>query len=220
MQIRRSASGRNLEVETMAVTAFIKSGAQALISKPATLLLINLLIIAVASSSLAQRRDTSRKAATHVEWYRFTGPDGDFSLAFPAKPEPFESDAEGPVTMIRTYHLSTKDGQYFSVNFQDLGGDPLSRDGNEFGPNDENKVAVAARERGERVIQVHRLAKNVIDMEVWQPVKDSTDKLHRWDHAILHRARLYTLGCGSLINNKQVDKAVCRKFFSSIRFVK
>lgn len=196
--------------------------AKALPRRKPTLLLMYVLIIAVAPNWLAtaQRRGSSREAAKPIKWYTFKGPDGDFSLAFPAKPEPFETSAEGPVTMIRTYHLSTKDGQYFSVNFQDLGGDPLSRDGNEFGPNDENKVAVAARERGERVIQVHRLAKNVIDMEVWQPVKDSTDKLHRWDHAILHRARLYTLGCGSLVNNKEVDKAVCRKFFSSIRFLK
>jgi len=82
-------------------------------------------------------------------WYIFKGPDGDFSLAFPAKPQPLESDVEGPVTTIRHYHLSTKDGKYFSVNIQDMGGDPLSRDANEFDQNDESIVAVAARERGE-----------------------------------------------------------------------
>lgn len=187
-----------------------------------TLLLIYVLMIAVAPNWLAtaQRRGSSRKAVTPIKWYTFKGPDGDFSLAFPAKPEPFDSDAEGPVTTIRHYHLSTKDGRYFSINFQDIGGDPLSRDANEFGQDDEKKVAVAARERGERVIQVHLLAKNVIDMEVWQPLKDSTDKLHRWDHAILHRARLYTLGCGSLINNTEVDRRICRKFFNSMRFIK
>lgn len=63
-------------------------------------------------------------------------------------------------------------------------------------------------------------AKNIFAIEVWQPVKDTPNKLHRLDHAILRRGRLYTLGCGSLIDNKEVDRAVCRKFFKSIRFTK
>jgi hypothetical protein len=188
------------------------------------LLLISILILTVAPNwvTSGQRRTSSRKpnTATPVGWYSFTGPDGDFSLAFPAKPQPFESDVEGPVTTIRHYHLSTKDGKYFSVNIQDVGGDPRSRDANQFDPDNESKVAIAARERGERVVQVHRLAKNIFEMEVWQPVKDSANKLHRLDHAILHRGRLYTLGCGSLIDNKEVDKTICRKFFKSIRFIK
>ena len=101
-----------------------------------------------------------------------------------------------------------------------MGGDPRSRDANEFGLEDESVAAVAARDRGERVVQVHRVAKNIIEMEVWQPVKDTPNKLHRLDHAILRRGRLYTLGCGSLIDNKEVDRAVCRKFFNSLRFIK
>jgi len=193
-------------------------------NRKSKLLLISILILTVAPNCAAfgQRRTSSRKpnTATPVGWYSFTGPDGDFSLAFPAKPLPFESDIEGPVTTLRHYHLSTKDGKYFSVNIQDMGGDPVSRDANEFDPNNESTVAVAARERGERVVQVHRLAKNIFEMEVWQPVKDTPNKLHRIDHAILRRGRLYTLGCGSLIDNKEVDRAVCRKFFNSLRFIK
>jgi hypothetical protein len=193
-------------------------------TRKSTLLLISILILTVAPKWVAfgQRRTSSRKSntTTPVGWYSFTGPEGDFSLAFPAKPQPFESDIEGPVTTIRHYHLSTKDGKYFSVNIQDMGGDPRSRDANEFDPDNEGIVAVAARERGERVVQVHRLAKNIFEMEVWQPVKDTQEKLHRLDHAILRRGRMYTLGCGSLIDNKEVDKSTCRKFFNSIRFTK
>jgi hypothetical protein len=40
-------------------------------------------------------------------------------------------------------------------------------------------------------VQVHRVAKNIIEMEVWQPVKDTPNKLHRLDHAILRRFRWY-----------------------------
>jgi hypothetical protein len=60
-------------------------------------------------------------------------------------------------------------------------------------------------------VQVHRLAENIFEMEVWQPIKDSPSKLHRLDHAILRRGRMYTLGFGSLIDNKEVYRAVCRK---------
>ena len=120
--------------------------------------------------------------------------------------------------MIRHYHLSTKDREYFSVNFRDMGGDPTSRDANEFDAKAESSISVAARERGERVIQVHRRAKHIVEMEVWQPVKDTW--LHRLDRYIVHRARVYTLGCGSLINNKKVDKPTCRTFYNSIRFIK
>lgn len=191
-------------------------------TRKSTLLLTSFLILTVAPDWVAQRRTSSHKptTATPVGWFSFTGPDGDFSLAFPAKPQPFESDIEGPVTTIRHYHLSTKGGKYFSVNIQDMGGDPRSRDANEFDQDNESSVAVAARERGERVVQVHRLARNVFEMEVWQPVTDTPKNLHRLDHAILRRGRLYTLGCGSLIDNKEVDRAVCRKFFNSLRFIK
>ena len=187
-----------------------------------TWLVIVALVIAIWPNWLtsAQKRVPSRKAATPAQWYRFIGPDGDFSLAFPAKPEPFESEAEGPVTSIRQYHLSTKEGRYFSVNFQDMGGDPLSPDANEFGPMNDAMVTSAARERGEKVVQVHRLSKNVFEMEVWQAIKNTGNKLHRIDHAILRHGRLYTLACGSLIDNKEVDKAICQKFFDSIRFLK
>ena len=202
----------------------MKSGAH-LPSCKITLLLFYLLLIAVAPHyiAIAQRRDSSRisnRSATPAGWYIFKGPDGDFSLAFPAKPEPFESGIEGPVTSIRHYQVSTKAGKHFSINVQDVGGDPRSRDANEFGQKDEVIAAAAARERGERVVQVHRVAKNIIEMEVWQPVKDTPNNLHRLDHAILRRGRMYTLGCGSLIDNKEVDRAVCRKFFNSLRFIK
>lgn len=191
------------------------------LGRKTSLILISLLIISFAVDwrMSAQRKSPSTKHIAQA-WYTFHGPEGEFSLAFPAKPLPFESPVEGPVTMIRHYHLSTSDGKYFSVNFQDIGGDPLSRDANEFGAQDEVLASAAARQRGESVIQVHRLAKNTIELEVWQPGKDTTERFHRIDHAIVHRARVYTLSCGSLIDNKNAGKATCQKFFNSIRFRK
>jgi hypothetical protein len=90
-------------------------------TRKTTLLVICILIVAVAPIWLAtaQRRGSSRRPktrATVAGWYTFIGPDGDFSLAFPAKPERSNSDAEGPVTSIRHYQVSTKAGKYFSIN--------------------------------------------------------------------------------------------------------
>lgn len=122
--------------------------------------------------------------------------------------------------MIRHYHLFTKAGQYFSVNFQDLGGEPLSRDRNELAKNDEILISRATRERGERVVQVHRLAKNIVEMEVWQPVKNTNQWNNRIDHSVVHHGRMYTLGCGSLLEDREADKPTCQRFFKSIRFTK
>jgi hypothetical protein len=196
----------------------MKSGAY--LACKTTLILLHIFLIAVALDirTNGQQQSLSTKRATSASWHIFSVPDGDFSLAFPAKPLPSESEAEGPVTMIRHYHLSTKDGKYFSVNFQDMGGNPSSRDANEFDAKAEVSISVAARDRGERVIQMHRLAKHIVEMEVWQPANDTL--LHRLDRYIVRRARVYTLGCGSLINNTKVDKLTCRKFFNSIRFTK
>lgn len=106
----------------------------------------------------------------------------------------------------------------FSVNFQDIGGDPGAAENNNFGPDHERIVANVARERGERVVQVRRLAKNVYEMEIWQTLKDTGANIQRLERGILRRGRVYTLGCGSLINNKEVDRSVCRRFFNSMRF--
>ena len=186
-----------------------------------SLFLVSLVVISFSVDwrTSAQRKTSSNKHAGQL-WYTFNGPDGEFSLAFPAKPQPAESPIEGPVTMIRHYHLSTSDGKYFSVNFQDIGGDPLSRDANEFGRNDEVLISDAARQRGESVVQVRRLSRNTIKLEVWQPGIDTTERLHRIDHSIVHRARVYTMSCGSLIDRQDVDKATCQKFFNSLRFRK
>lgn len=77
-----------------------------------------------------------------------------------------------------------------------------------------------ARERGERLVQVHRLAKNSFEMEVWRSVKDTANNLHRLDQAILRRGRMYTLGCGPPIDNTELDRGVYQKFFNSLRFMK
>ncbi len=153
------------------------------------------------------------------KWYTFTSPDGDFTLAFPRKPI-LQDVSQGPVTLIRTFTSTLENGMNFSVNFHDVGGDPQARENNEFRQDQEELLSAADREGGIRVVQTHRLAKNVIESEVWQTVPEPADAdINYLRRSILRQGRVYTLACGWLINRKAVDKPTCAKFFNSMRFM-
>lgn len=171
---------------------------------------------AVAQGRRGSGRDKARAAD---RWQTFIGPDGDFTLAFPQKPTR-EQDDQGLVTMIRAYSVTTESGMHFSVNFQDLGGDPRSRRNNEYDQSAEQMMADAARDRGERVVQIHRIAGNIIETELWQTPPETSNNINYLTRNIVHRGRVYTLGCGSVINNQEVNKTVCRRFFNSMRFTR
>jgi hypothetical protein len=172
--------------------------------------------LAVAQGQRGSHPDTASAAG---QWYTFASPDGDFTLAFPRKPSR-EQDGQGPVTLIRTYSVTTESGMYFSVNFQDIGGDPRARRNNKHDSGAEEMMADAARSRGERVIQIHRIAKNIIEMELWQTSQQTGDNINYLTRNILHRGRVYNLGCGSVVNNQEVNKTTCRRFFNSMRFTR
>ena len=179
-------------------------------------LTVTLVIVLVANCVSSQRRKRTAKAPAAL-WYLFTSPDQEFTLRFPQKPNQ-EENAPGPITLIRSYEAVTKSGMRFGINFQDVGGDPRSRENNEWAKYLEQMSTDAARDRGERVVQIHRLAKNVVETELWQTVPATGDNINYLSRSILRRGRIYTLGCGSLINNAIVNKAICREFFNSLRF--
>ncbi len=152
------------------------------------------------------------------DWVTFRGPDGDFTLKFPEKPK-LQEVAPGPATLIRSYAVTTQDGINFSINFHDIGGDPRSRENNEWKRELEEIMAAADRNQNVQIIQTHRLAKNVIEAELLQTVPETGSNINYLRRSIVRRARVYTLACGSMINNKKVDRPLCEKFFNSIRFI-
>lgn len=168
----------------------------------------------------AQKRRVSRRSVRPAkDWYTFISPDKDFTLNFPLEPKR-EHDEQGQVTLIRTYSLNTQDGMRFSVNFQDVGGDPRSRYNNEFAPDHEEVIAAAARRDGRRLVQIQRLAKNIIEMEYYLTIKETNANINYLERSIIRRGRVYSLGCGSVIEGREVDKHICRKFFNSMRFLR
>lgn len=185
-----------------------------LITKVAIVVLVIGLLTTQATS---QRREKSRSRSVVESWYLFTSPDKDFTLQFPQKPKQ-EPSEQGPITMMRSYALNTEQGMRFSINFQDLGGNPRSSQNNKWASDVEQLTTQAARNRGERVVQIHRLAKNVIEMESWQTVTQTGANQNYLSRSIIWRGRVYGLGCGALLNNEVANKVICRRFFNSIRF--
>lgn len=146
------------------------------------------------------------------KWHVFIGPDNDFTIEFPSKPVR-EEDAQGIIGVIRRYS-STTDRYYFGIVYQDVG--PAASN---LIPTHEEESAALLQERGHKVISARRLSKNVTQMELWSPSQTPGKFLHRIDRTVVRHDRMYTLGCSSRIAEKEVDKAVCRRFFNSFRMI-
>jgi hypothetical protein len=192
-------------------------GKGSVISAPAVVLAV-LVLSCAGYVTLAQKQDeaTAPKVTISETWQTFTGPDGDFTLSFPGKPS-HAADAQGPVAMIRAYELTTQDVD-FVVNFQDIGGDPKSREYNEWAVGTEETLAASMREQGQRIMRMRRIARNVIEVNAWQTVKETGTNHNYLARHVVRRGRTYLLTCASLIDGKEVDKSICRRFFSSLRF--
>jgi len=187
-----------------------------------SLILATLLIFLGIAYSIvsAQRRHVgpNDSKADSWHWQVFRGPDGDFTLAFPGKPKA-QSASPGPVTEIRSFDLTTAEGMNFSINFHDIGGDPRSSQNNEWGADLEKALSDADRSQGFHVVQVHRLAKNLVQSEIWQDVPESNSRINYLRRSIIRRGRIYTLACGWVVNEKTVNKATCSRFFGSMHFI-
>jgi hypothetical protein len=164
-----------------------------------------------------KRSDAAKPQHRNRERYIFRSPDGDFTISFPEKPE-LKQVEQGPVTLVRSYEVTTPNGKAFSVNFQDIGGDPNALENNEWVKNLEERVAAADRAQNIRTVQTHRLAKNIIESELVIISPINGEELNALRRSIIRRARIYTLGCSSAIDKEPVDKPACEKFFASMRF--
>jgi hypothetical protein len=165
-----------------------------------------------------QKPRAKRSGARVIRWLTFKGPDGDFTLSFPGRPGPEQQVDQGTITIVRAFGLTIVGGNHYSVNFNDIGGDPNARENNEWAKNTEELLAAADRKAGSRVVQIHRLEKNVIETELLESDPGTGAQINYLRRSILWRARVYTLACGSLLNGERLDQSTCQRFFSSLRF--
>jgi hypothetical protein len=130
----------------------------------------------------AQKARAKGSGARTVRWFTFKGPDGDFTLSFPGRPGPEQQVDQGTITIVRAFGLTTVEGNHYSVNFNDIGGDPNARENNEWANNTEELLAAADRKAGSRVVQIHRLEKNVIETELLEsdPGTGSVGRVSGW----------------------------------------
>lgn len=152
-------------------------------------------------------------------WHIFKSPDREFSLSFPGKPNAEES-TPGPFTDIRGYRFTTAGGLTFAINLQDIGGDPRATRSNEWGDELERALSEEDRKQRLRVVQMHRLAKNTVEFELWQNVPETNSNINYLRRTIIKRSRVYTLSCGWVIDGKRVNRSICRRFFNSMRFTR
>jgi hypothetical protein len=183
------------------------------------------MLIIASPTARSQQKNHRRKTSSQnkvgttksveARWYTFRGPDGDFTINFPAEPKRTE-DVQGPVTVLRRYNLAVG-SMYFEISIQDFGGTPWSSEANEFDPKFEQNLSELLIKEGFRIVQLRRKAKNIYEMEAWSPAATLGDFFHNRARGIIHKGRNYRMGCNSLLVGQEVDNGRCRRFFNSFR---
>jgi hypothetical protein len=183
-----------------------------------TIVLASLFLASLCSGTIAQRAKTRKHVATVDRWYVFVSPDGDFTLSFPEKPVR-EPDGQGPRTLIRSYGLNTESRMRFSINFQGAAESPILNLSNEWNEGYEQELLSRDREENRRVVHTQRIDKHTFEAEIWDAGTDTGESINYIRRTIVRQGRIYTVLCGSGIYGRKVDKATCRRFFNSMRFL-
>lgn len=171
------------------------------------------------SIGTAQKRKVSKQPQTKADrWYVLVGPDGDFTLSFPEKPNR-EADEPGPDSIFKSYGLNTQNGMRFSINFSQLPADPTLPPVNQWTDEVERRLLADDRENKRHVVSTRRIGKNTFEAEIWDASNNSGESLNYLRQTIFRLGRVYTLLCGSLILGRRVDKSTCRRFFNSMHFI-
>jgi len=160
-----------------------------------------------------------KKTTSRVRWYVFNGPDKDFVVEFPAKPER-APDYEAPSGTMRSVVL---DGTSMSLllSYIDVGYAPTSREGNQLPLTFRQTMLDQARERGWTVLRSELLRKNVYEQETWSPTKANPRlRLHYVERNIVRYGRQYILTCFSRIPERKVDLELCRRFLDSFHVIR
>lgn len=168
----------------------------------------------------AQNRSQSKQVTAKTadtQWYTFRGPDNDFTINFPNKPSRAE-DVQGPVTILRRY-VSATDTTYFEISIQDYGGAPDSPEANSYESKFEQNLSQMLSEKGIRIVQIKRTARNVYEMEAWAPSDTSEKHLHHLARGMVRKGRQYVMSCNSLTVGQELDRNVCRRFFNSFHII-
>lgn len=149
--------------------------------------------------------------------FTFVGPDDDFSVKTPVKFK-FLSSKPNNLTSARLYGGSN-DEVTLSIVLQEMDFASDNPYNNEFAPDYERMTAKLFLEKGSKVISFRRVVPNVVDWEHWHPAERSGEWRNTLERQVINNGRLYSLSCGSALNNQEVNKNLCKTYFNSFKLL-
>ena len=185
--------------------------------------------ILVVNSTAGQQRNSKSQppqapkatssATNSKHWYVFNAADKDFVIEFPTRPQR-EIDTEAPSGTMHNYVLNI-DFMLFSLSYVDIGLEPASREGNQLPPTFRQSRLDHAKEQGWTMLRSELVRKNVYEEETWSQMKRNPNlRLHYVERNIIRYGRQYVLACSSLIPERKVNYALCRRFLDSFRVIR
>jgi hypothetical protein len=187
-------------------------------------LLISTLIFTASATAQTRSQNSPPQSAptsvnlASVRWYVLKGPDQDFVVEFPIKPERV-ADTEAASGTSRGYILVWNDIMLHLL-FMDTGLEPDSREGNQLPLDFRQQMLAQAREQGWTVLRSQLLRTNVYEQERWSPMKKNPSlRLHYIERNIVRYGRQYVLACSSIVPDVKANAEVCRRFFDSFRVI-
>ena len=170
-----------------------------------------------------EKLDGSKSARTATDqWGTLTGPDKDFTVDFPVEPKRDEFRGKSSLgkagPLIRRYSAST-DTLMLVISFQDLDYEPNSPFADSVDSTYERKIKEAARRDGWKIIRIQRLSNSVVETEAWERSRAPSGYVHSISRTVIRNGQAYDLQCRSMFIGRELDRTVCRRFFSSFQVI-
>lgn len=156
------------------------------------------------------------------QWRTVTGPDKDFTVDFPAQPERDEfrgNPIMGKAGRLTRRYFAFKGTMALFISFQDLDYAPNTPFADRVSPSYERKIREVARRDGWKIIRIRRLSDSVVETEAWTRSADRAGYVHTISRLVVRSGQAYELECSSVPTGREVDRAVCRRFFDSFRII-
>jgi hypothetical protein len=158
---------------------------------------------------------SSAARAAAAPWGTLTGPDGDFTVDFPA--EPRRDEFQGRVGSLARSYTVHMDTLMLVLASEDLGYGPGRPLADSISPAFEREVRAASKRDGWKIVRVQRLSRSAAEVEAWERSRDPKGYVHSIARTHIRNGRVYDLQCRSLHIGREVDRSTCNRFLSSFR---
>lgn len=170
-----------------------------------------------------EKQGASKTAPTvDVQWGTLTSPDRDFRIDFPVEPKRDEFRTKrnaGEIGRLTRRYSAYTDTLMLVISFEDLGYAPNSVFADRVGLAYEQKIREVARRDGWKIISIQRLSNSVAEVEAWERSVKPAGYVHTISRTVIRNGQAYDLQCRSMFVEQEVDRAVCRHFFSSFHVI-